>query len=74
MTNEPQLGEALGRLAFAPLLLLGAWFLGRHLGRKKNPPRFVAWPIVAAAILLVLGAVGNMNRHKAGGTTSEQVR
>ena len=74
MSDSNSTAEMLGRLAFAPLLLVGAYFLGRHLGKKKNPPRFVAWPLVVAAILLVLGAIGNMNRQNAAATGSEQVR
>ena len=74
MTTPEQYGEMLGRAAFAPLLLVGAYFLGRHLGRKKDPPRFVAWPLIGAAVLLALGALGNMNRQSASNASMERAR
>ena len=55
-TNE--VARQLGYAAFPLVLLAGAAFIGWRMGRKRQPPSFVAWPVGVAAILLVLSFVG----------------
>ena len=52
--SSAELGYRLGYAAFPLILLAGAAYLGWRMGRKRQPPRFVAWPVGAAAALLLL--------------------
>ena len=54
--------EQLGYAAFPLVLLAIAAFIGWRMGRKRQPPKFVAWPMGLAAVLLVLGFLGNQLR------------
>ena len=56
--SPEETGYRLGYAAFPVILLAIAAFIGWRMGRKRQPPKFVAWPVGVAAILLVLGAVG----------------
>ena len=51
-------GRQLGYAAFPVILLAIAAYAGWRMGKKRQPPKFVAWPVAVAAILLALGAVG----------------
>lgn len=51
-------GRQLGYAAF-PVILLGiAAYAGWRMGKKRNPPKFVVWPLGVAAALLVASVVG----------------
>lgn len=58
-------GRQLGYAAFPVILLAIAAFAGWRMGKKRQPPTFVAWPLGAAAILLALGALGMQMRKNA---------
>jgi MFS family permease len=51
-------GRQFGYAAFPVILLAIAAYAGWRMGKKRQPPKFVVWPIVVAAILLALSAVG----------------
>ncbi len=51
-------GRQLGYAAFPVVLLAIAVYAGWRMGKKRQPPKFVVWPVAVAAILLALGAVG----------------
>jgi hypothetical protein len=51
-------GYRLGYAAFPVILLAIAAFVGWRMGRKRQPPKFVVWPVATAAILLALSALG----------------
>ena len=74
--SDGDVGYRLGYAAFPVVLLAIAAFIGWRMGRKRQPPKFVAWPVGVAAILLVLGMVGNQWRKKADAAapTSEAAR
>lgn len=58
-------GRQLG-YALAPLILLAAAaYLGWRMGKKREPQKFVAWPVGLMAILLVLAFVGLQMKKKA---------
>jgi hypothetical protein len=61
-TNEA--ARQLGYAAFPLVLLAIAAFIGWRMGKKTQPPKFVAWPLGVAAILLLLGALGMQMRKK----------
>ena len=64
MTSD-ETAYRLGYAAF-PLVLLGvAAFIGWRMGRKRQPPKFVAWPVAVAVILLALSMVGMQLTKKA---------
>ena len=46
--SSAELGYRLGYAAFPLILLAGAAYLGWRMGRKRQPPRFVAWQVAAA--------------------------
>jgi hypothetical protein len=47
-------GRQLGYAA-ASLILLGiAAYAGWRMGKKKQPPKFVAWPVGIASVLLLI--------------------
>jgi hypothetical protein len=68
--------EQLGYASFPLIFLAIAAFIGWRMGKKRQPPKFVAWPVGVAAILLVLGMVGNQLWKKADAPapTSEAAR
>ncbi len=57
-----QIGYLLGHIAVPVLLIAGGIYLGRRLGRRKNPPGFTAWPVLAAIVLSFLGIYGASQR------------
>ena len=60
-TNEA--ARQLGYAAFPLILLAGAAYAGWRMGRKRQPPRFVAWPVGVAAILLVLSVAVKLGKQ-----------
>jgi hypothetical protein len=51
-------GRQLGYAA-APLILLAiAAYAGWRMGKKRQPPKFVAWPVAVTAVLVALGMIG----------------
>lgn len=51
-------GRQLGYAAF-PVVLLGiALYAGWRMGKKRDPQKFVVWPVAAATALIILGALG----------------
>lgn len=53
MTSD-ETAYRLGYAAFPLILLAIAAYIGWRMGRKRQPPKFVAWPVGVAAALLVL--------------------
>lgn len=51
-------GRQLGYAAFPVILLAIAFYAGWRMGKKRNPQKFVVWPVAVAAALLVAGALG----------------
>jgi hypothetical protein len=51
-------GYRLGYAAFPVVLLAIAAWIGWRMGRKREPRKFVVWPVATAAILLALSALG----------------
>ena len=64
----------LGYAAFPLILLAIAAFVGWRMGKKRQPPKFVAWPVSLAAILLVLGFLGNQLRKADGASPASETR
>ena len=64
MTSE-ETAYRLGYAAFPLVLLAVAAFVGWRMGRKRQPPKFVAWPVGVAAILLALSMAGVLLTKKA---------
>jgi hypothetical protein len=64
MTSE-ETAYRLGYAAFPLVLLAVAAFIGWRMGRKRQPPKFVAWPVGVAAILLALSMAGALLTKKA---------
>jgi hypothetical protein len=51
-------GRQLGYAA-APLILLAiAAYAGWRMGKKKQPPGFVAWPMAVTGVLVALAMIG----------------
>ncbi len=51
-----ELGYQIGQVA-APIIFIGIGaYLGWKMGQKRQPPKFVVWPL-AVAILLTVGAL-----------------
>ena len=57
MTSE-ETAYRLGYAAFPLILLAIAAYVGWRMGKKRQPPKFVAWPMAVAAILLALSMIG----------------
>lgn len=51
-------GRQLGYAAFPVILLAIAAYAGWRMGKKRQPPKYVVWPVATAAILLLLSALG----------------
>ena len=67
-------GYRLGYAAFPLVLLAIAAFIGWRMGRKRQPPKFVAWPVAVAAALLLLGMLGNQLWKANGATPMSEAR
>jgi hypothetical protein len=67
-------GYQLGYAAFPIVLLAIAAFIGWRMGRKRQPPKFVAWPVGLAALLLVLGMLGSQLRGATETTPTRETR
>ena len=64
-TNEA--ARQLGYAAFPVVLLAIAALIGWRMGRKRQPPKFVAWPVGVAAVLLLAGMIGMQMKAKRSG-------
>jgi hypothetical protein len=53
-------GRQIGYVAAPFILLAIAAYVGRRMGRKKQPPKFVAWPLALTAILIAFGMIGTL--------------
>ena len=73
MTSEDH-ARQLGFAVFPLVPLVIAAFIGWRMGRKRQPQKFVAWPVGVAAILLVLGMVGNQLRKSDSATPAGEMR
>jgi hypothetical protein len=63
-------GRQLG-YAVTPLILLAiAVYAGERMGKKRQPPKFVAWPVGVMAILLLVAFLGMQMKNKAEATPS----
>lgn len=51
-------GRQLGYAAAPLILLAGAAYAGWRMGKKRQPPKFVAWPMAATAVLIAFGMIG----------------
>ena len=51
-------GRQLGYAAAPIILLAGAAYAGWRMGQKRQPPKFVAWPVGVMAILLLVAFLG----------------
>jgi MFS family permease len=67
-------GYQLGYAAFPLVFLAIAAFIGWRMGKKRQPPKFVAWPVGLAALLLVLGMLGNQLRKADSATPLSETR
>ena len=72
--SPDEFGYRLGYAAFPLVLLFIAAFIGWRMGRKRQPPKFVAWPMAVAAVLLLLGMLGNQLRKADGATPTSEAR
>ena len=64
MTSD-EMAYRLGYAVFPLVLLAVAAFVGWRMGKKRQPPKFVAWPVGVAALLLALSMVGMQLTKKA---------
>ena len=64
----------LGYAAFPLVLLAIAAFIGWRMGKKRQPQKFVPWPVGLAAILLVPGFLGNQLRKPDGVAPTSETR
>ena len=69
-----EMARQLGYAAFPVILLAIATFIGWRMGKKTQPSKFVAWPVGLAAILLVLGFLGNQLRKPDGVAPTSETR
>jgi hypothetical protein len=67
-------GYQLGYAAFPVILLAIAAYVGLRMGKRRQPPKFVFWPVGLAAILLVLGFLGNLLRKTDSATPTSEIR
>lgn len=56
--SPEEAGYRLGYAAFPVILLAITAWIGWRMGKKRQPPKFVVWPVATAAILLALSALG----------------
>jgi hypothetical protein len=57
-------GRQLGHAAFPVILLGAAAYAGWRMGRKRQPRKFVIWPVAVAAALLLAGFIGMQMKAK----------
>jgi MFS family permease len=58
--SSHETGRQLGYAA-APLILLAiAGYAGWRMGKKRQPPKFVAWPVGVMAVLIAIGMIGTL--------------
>ena len=51
-------GRQIGYAA-APLILLAiAAYAGWRMGKKRQPPKFVVWPVAVTGILIAIAMIG----------------
>ena len=68
--NAKELGYQIG-LIVGPLILIGlAVYAGRKMGQKRNPPKFVAWPVVVAIVLVVASIALKLQKDKEAATAT----
>jgi hypothetical protein len=63
-------GYQLGYAAFPVVLLAIAAFIGWRMGKKREPQKFVVWPVAVAAALLALGTLGMELKKRSGAAPS----
>ena len=74
MADSWEAGRQVGFASFPLVFLAIAAFIGWRMGKKRRPPKFVAWPVGLAAVLLVLGMLGNQLRKADGATPTSVAR
>jgi hypothetical protein len=72
--SPDEAGYRLGYAAFPVILLAIAAYVGWRMGKKREPQKFVAWPVALAAVLLVLGALGTQLRKQADAPSASEPR
>ena len=72
--SPDELGYRLGYAAFPVILLAITAYIGWRMGKKRQPPKFVVWPVATAAILLALSAVGMQLSKKPDAPSSSEWR
>ncbi len=73
MTSD-ETARQLGYAALPLILLAIAAFIGWRMGKKRQPPKFVVWPVAVAGALLALGALGMQIRKSADGAPVSETR
>ena len=69
-----ELGYQVGQVA-APILLIGiAVYIGVRMGRKRQPPGFVAWPAAIAVLLVVAALAVKLQKKQAEPTPASETR
>ena len=53
-------GRQLGYAAAPVILLAIAAYAGWRMGKRRQPPKFVAWPVAVTGILVALGMIGTL--------------
>jgi hypothetical protein len=51
-------GRQLGYAAAPVIMLAIAAYVGWRMGKKRQPPKFVAWPMAVTGILIAIAAIG----------------
>ena len=67
-------GYRLGYAAFPVILLAITAWIGWRMRKKRQPPKFVVWPVATAAILLALSAVAMYGKKLADGAPQSETR
>ncbi|HYD12048.1 MAG TPA: hypothetical protein VEC11_04300 [Allosphingosinicella sp.] len=72
--SDGELGYRLGYAAFPIVFVAIAVFIGWRMGRKREPKKFVLWPVAVAGFLLALGALGTQLRKQVEAAPTSEAR
>jgi len=56
--SSHEAGRQLGYAAAPVILLAIAAYVGWRMGKKRQPPKFVAWPVAVTGILIAIATIG----------------
>jgi hypothetical protein len=65
VSNAGDMAELAGRVSFYVIFLGAAIGLGFYLAKKQPPKRFIWWPVIVAAILLIGSFLGQISSNVA---------